>query len=522
MTSRSRSGAAIALCCTVAAACQSARRSPDAGTAATPIEAYNLDLTLKPLRTGDGEISAVDVRQVLSGRLDDRAAPLSFRIGIVFTSRPGIADRVDSLRIEDRAGSVPVAIVDDPANPSGYTYYRHWRVQRALQLPVTLTYRMRPAPRPSPGPQYEFYAHDRGLSAHGSQLFVLPESLGTANIRLRWNLSELPPGSTAVSSYGEGEVRLRAPADTLVSPFFLVGPLGRYRPPVSRSGFEAYWLGRPDYSSIKEMSWLYRAYENMRAFYRDSSDAPYRVFVRAVGRGGGTASGRSFMAAVAVGTEDSTRAGPRSMIAHEIGHYFVGGFVGGEIGGTPWYGEGANTHYTRLLLVRAGLMPLTDFLTEVNSNARGYYANPYRNFTADSIRLIGFSTGFGGAGAQNLAYTRGSLFWADIDARIREASEGRRKLDDILVPLLVAKRRGERFTQEALFASLTRELGPSFRAHFDAVITRGETLFPGSGAFGPCFRRVDTRYPRPDGTGTVAGVAWERDPSVPEATCRAW
>lgn len=262
------------------------------------------------------------------------------------------------------------------------------------------------------------------------------------------------PGSSAVSTYGEGTIQLRGRPDTLVSSFYLAGPLGRYEPPKSNTGFQAYWLGRPEYDSKKEMHWLYRAYENMRTFYRDPSSAPYRVFIRAVGRGGGTAAGRSFMGAVNPGNEDSTQRAPRGNIAHEVGHYFVGGLKGGEQGGSPWYGEGVNVHYTRLLLLRAGLLTASDFLMEINSSARGYYTNPYRHFTADSIRLIGFSTGFGGASAQNLAYTRGSLFWADIDERIRLASSGRRKLDDVLVPLLVARRKGQPFTQDVLFDAL--------------------------------------------------------------------
>ena len=487
---------------------------------ATP--AYALAITLRPVRDTGGEVTAVAVREELRGSLTQDLRPLSLRVGIVYTSRAGIADRVDSLVMRDAAGVVPLTIEDDPADPSGYTYYRHWRAPRRVRPPVVVTYRMRPVARPTGGPQYEFYAHAGGLSSHGSQLFVLPESLGTADIRLRWDLKGLAPGAVAVSSYGEGNLRLRARPDTLVDPFFLVGSLGRYEPPVPNTGFHAWWLGRPEFDPRKEMAWLFRAYGNMRRFYRDSSAAPYRVFIRAVGRGGGTSSGRSFMAAVTAGVEDSARPSPRVTIAHEIGHHFVGGLSGGATGETPWYGEGVNTHYTRLLLLRAGLVSVSDYLAEINANARGYYTNPYRNVTADSIRLIGFSTGFGGAGAQNLAYTRGSLFWADVDQRIRVASHGRRRLDDVLVPLLVAKRRGLVLTKGILFEALTRELGPSFRHHFDAVITRGETLVPASGAFGPCLQRRDTTYAVPGGGTSVPGYAWERVLSVPDETCRAW
>ena len=512
---------------TVLATVAACGRPQQPGVATQPAQAapsLDLSFTVRPVRDGGAEVVAAAVRQEIRGTVDQSARPFTLRAPIVFTSRRGIADRIDSLVVRDANGVVPLTVQNDPENASGYTYYRHWRSERTVQPPVIVTYRMRPVARPTGGPQYEFYAHGGGISAHGSQLFVLPESLGVANIQLKWDLKELAPGSIAVSSYGEGDVRLRGRPDTLVSPFFLAGPLGRYEPPKKNTGFFAYWLGPTEYDSKQEMEWLYRSYENMRSFYQDPSSTPYRVFIRAVGRGGGTASGRSFMGAVPAGNGDSTKRAPRTTIAHEIGHFFVGQLRGGPPGATPWYGEGVNTHYTRLLLLRAGLMPVADYLGEINNYARGYYTNPYKNLTADSIRLIGYSTGFGGASAQNLAYTRGSMFWSDIDKRIRDASGGRRKLDDVIVPLLVASRRGEPFNQDVLFAALDKELGPSFRERFDAAITRGETLVPASDAFGPCLQRKDTTYTiqGQGNSSTVAGSVWSRVPSVPDDECRKW
>jgi hypothetical protein len=80
------------------------------------------------------------------------------------------------------------------------------------------------------------------------------------------------------------------------------------------------------------------------------------------------------------------------------------------------------------------MRPVSEYLTGINQDARSYYANPFRDLSSDSIRRIGFSTGFGRGGAQNLAYTRGSLFWADVDTRIRETTSGRRKLDECACP----------------------------------------------------------------------------------------
>ena len=481
-------------------------------------------ITLRPVRNGGPQVVAVGVREEIRGSIAQARQPFSLRVPIVYTSRGGIADRVDSLVVRDASGPVPLRVENDPTNASGYTYYRHFRAERPVQTPIVVTYRMRPVPRATGGPQFEFYAHDGGISSHGSQLYVLPENMGAANLRVRWDLSELEPGSIAAASLGEGDLQFTARPDTLVGSYYMVGPLGVYEPPKAGTGFKLWWLGRTAYDPRKEAAWLFQAYENMRTFFRDPDSSPFRMFTRAVGQGGGTAGGRTFMGAVAAGNMDSTVQSPRVNHAHEASHYFVGGIRGDSgAGGTPWYGEGMNTHYTRLLLVRAGLLPVSSYLNEINMYARNYYTNPYRNLSADSIRKIGYSSGFGSSGAQNLAYTRGSMFWGDIDYQLRQKTNGRVTLDDVLVPLIVERRKGKPFTVNVLFDALAKHLGRSVYDQLDAVIMRGETLAPASGAFGPCLQRKDTTFTEAGGSNRhVPGYVWTRVASVPDEECRKW
>jgi predicted metalloprotease with PDZ domain len=117
-------------------------------------------------------------------------------------------------------------------------------------------------------------------------------------------------------------------------------------------------------------------------------------------------------------------------------------------------------------------------------------------------------------------YTRGSLFFSHIDAKIREASGGRRKLDDVILPLAEARRRGQPLTQAALVDALVRELGPSAKDEFEAVILRGETVIPVSNAFGPCFERRSIRTTA--GGREVDSFEWVRVPSIPDEKCREW
>ena len=514
-TTFARRAAEIGIVVSVVACSRAQPPLPPSAQAAAPI---SIEMVVRPVRAGAEEVSSVQVRSELRGALDQRTRPLSFRAPIVYASVPEIADRVDSLTVRDASGDVALAIENDPVNRGGFPFYRHWRAQRAVVPPVVLSYRIR-AGVPRLGPQFDLYAHGGGISAGGMALFVVPESVARADIRVRWDVRDLAKGSTAATTNGDGDLRIVGAPEQLIQAYYMVGPLGVYRSP--SLGFSAYWLGKPAFEPRREMAWTERSYRFQRAFFKDTTAREYRVFVRAVaGGGGGTALRNSFMLATAPGSADTARSGPRETLAHEMGHMFVGSVTGGGTGGATWFNEGLNVHYTRLVLLRSGLDSVGSYLRSVNATARAYYTNPFRNASADSLERVGFSAGVAGGSAQNVPYTRGSLFFADVDAKIRVASNGRRTLDDVILPLLERRRRGEALTVETLLASLAHEIGPSVRDRFDAVLMRGETIVPDSNAFGPCFERRATSFSSQN--KQMDGYEWVRTSGLSDEQCREW
>jgi predicted metalloprotease with PDZ domain len=377
---------------------------------------------------------------------------------------------------------------------------------------------------PNGTPQFDFYAHGGGISAGGMALFLTPDFITNATTRVRWDLSDLSASAIAVSTYGEGDFEITGPPDLLLEAYYMVGPLGRYIPPVPASGFRAYWLGQPPFDPRREMEWTYQAYEYLRKFYRDPQQASYRVFIRALpgatGPLGGAAIRNSFMVATNAGPITASAIGPRNTIVHEMGHMWIGSLAGDATGSTTWFSEGLNEHYTRLLLLRSGLAPVQDYDEEINGSAGSYFTSPYRTAPAEAIARIGFSTGMGVGSAQNLPYARGSLYFATVDAKIRAASDGRRTLDDVILPLLDRRRSGERIDQNAFVDALVRTLGPNARYEFESVIIRGEPLDPASGAFGPCFERQRTTYTLNGRQSN--GFAWVRNQGMSDAQCRQW
>jgi predicted metalloprotease with PDZ domain len=118
-----------------------------------------------------------------------------------------------------------------------------------------------------------------------------------------------------------------------------------------------------------------------------------------------------------------------------------------------------------------------------------------------------------------MPYIRGSLYFADLDSRIRAHSGGKRNLDQVLFEIFERREQGDRFDHDVWIETVVREAGPSARDDFQQIIIDGtKTLVPASDAFGPCFERREKAF-NADGQ-TMDGFEWVRIPSVPDAKCR--
>lgn len=481
-----------------------------------------LELTLRPVRDGGREITAIEVKAEMR-QAPPKATPFSVQAAITYASVTGIADRIQDLKVSDTSGVLPLETEDDAAKASGLPHFRHWRTGRQPVYPLSISYRSLPQTgRMFPGPQFNFRAHDGGFSAAGSGFLALPENTGITVTRAHWDLSDLDSKSQAASTFGDGDFVLDGDPFSLTQGFFMAGPVGRYASKDGGNPFEGYWLGLPRFNPQQEMVWASQSYKNQLEFYRDKSVQSYRTFLRAVpdlaNGSGGTALQNSYIIAVPTGQGDPAIKGPRAMLAHEMGHMFVGSMLGKDSG--PWYTEGLNEYNTHLILRRTGAESAAEFLKAMNTQATNYYSSRYRNASAAKLDEIGFSGGVGAGEAQNIPYCRGVLYFATVDSKIRAATGGKRKLEDVILEFLEQRRRGGPFDAATLISAFEKEYGQPAREDFDSLITRGDTIVPPSDAFGPGFERRPKRY-LADGKG-IDGYEWVRVPSVTEEECRKW
>src|SRR3954468_7657759 len=140
-------------------------------------EQRTLNVVLRPVRGGGDNVTDLSVRWELRGRAP-HAQGFSIRTPIVYASVAGIADSIQDLAVRDAKGVVPLRHDDDPVNPGGFPYFRHWRAEREVVPPVIATYRARTRVTAVSEPQFSLQAYGGGVSTAGSGFFALPEDTG--------------------------------------------------------------------------------------------------------------------------------------------------------------------------------------------------------------------------------------------------------------------------------------------------------------------------------------------------------
>ncbi|WP_129793812.1 hypothetical protein [Sphingosinicella sp. CPCC 101087] len=475
-----------------------------------------LVVTLTP-RMSNGVVRRVDVRLTIPAP-EARAGEPLLTLPIVAVMAPGALLDPAGLVAADEAGPLPMETEEDPIDPSQFEQNRRWLPRRATVGEVVVRYAATPravTPETRPGPLYDMRTEGAGFHGSGRVMLALPVDGWPRPVRIDWDLSEMPTGSRAATSLGEGRVEALLDQRELGSTFFMAGPL--HSLPADGSGnFVAYWITPPPFDLAAALAWTEQAYLYGARFF--GREAPFRIFMRTTERfqGGGSGGHHSFMFGTVAG-EARDPEGLRGLLAHEALH----SFVGGSGTGSQWYSEGANTYYTAILPHRAGLASLDSVEEEFNDLARAYYTNPRSHLPNDEVTRLFFSD----SDAQVVPYQRGPLYFALVDARLRAASGGQRRLDDLIRRFIARPADADLVGH---WRSLVGEaLGEAGMAEFDAMMA-GRPLDLPSDLLGPCFRserRLLSRFmsgfrPHRDAGGVMRATRLAADSAAAAAGLR--
>lgn len=456
--------------------------APGAAALAQPA----LAVVLKPGRMDEAKGQGSLAVELRFSELPASAGVPLLSLPLVIANTATVADTLTGLTAADDAGPIPLVVKDDPA--TGLVWSRHWLAGRATRGPVVVRY-LAPVDNTPPtrgsGPPYALRTEGGGVSGVGNTFVLLPEEKIARKITLRWDLADLPKGSTATSSFGEGDVALPdGPASQLASTVFMAGPMKREPGVVSETGFSSAWMGTPPFDPAPLMAWTNRLHGWMSGFFQDKTVPPYRVFLRynPINAGGGTALTRSFLTTYGADTKGESLKGT---LSHEMVHTWTDSDAG------QWYGEGVAVHYQGLLPFRAGLLSPQEFLDDLNETARRYYANPL-NDTPDAEIAPRF---WEDTRIRVLPYDRGGLYFAVLDGRIRKATGGKRSVDDLVLEMNHRFAAGQKADDAAWIDLVVRELGEDGRKLHEGMMA-GALMLPEPDDFGPCFTRTTAQVRR--------------------------
>lgn len=480
-----------------------------------------LEVTLRPVVDG-GQVTAIEVHSVIHGSQVPDSGPFSVTAPVVYAAVAGIADRVRELTLRDSQGEIPLSQEDDPPAAGGFPYYRHWRANRSVSFPVTISYRSEVEPDDAgPAPPFGIRPSAGGISGAGSGFLVLPENVTSTISRVQWDLSFLPPGSAGITSFGEGAFEVDGPPEELMQGWYMAGPVQRYPASGDDNGFSASWLGDFPFDPAGEMQWAGEAYAYLGDFFEYLDPRPrYRVFMRMLDSSegsAGTALPNSFMLSRGPAAEGETGAmGPRDTFVHEMIHQWIG-HIEGTIGIISWFSEGLTTYYTSLLPMLGEFRTMDDYGEAINALARAYYMNPSRNWSGERIA----KSGFGNEQARRTPYQRGALYFANLDSQIRAASGGAENLHSFMREIFTRREEEENFLfdHDKWKELIAARLGQDAVEEFSSIIVEGKTIIPASDAFGPCFERQPAVFTSEDAEA-FSGFKWVRIESMPDRTCR--
>src|SRR5687767_13362994 len=327
----------------------------------------------------------------------------------------------------------------------------------------------------------------------GQALWVYPDMPERAPLQLSLRWKNIPEGWALINSFGAGQPRqkVNVTLDDFRRGTFLAGDYRIKRFMVNRQPVYAVTRGSFGFSGEE----FHDTVKQLMQFTQDvwnSHDFPHYYVVllptdESVRIHAGEGRTNSF--SLYLSKDLTTLAEHRRTLAHELFHAWnpqrLGDFE--RIGGVEderlyWFSEGVTDYYASVLLLRAGLISLEDYLAGYNSLTKEYYTSPIRLLTAAEMvrkRQTSYEV-------DRLFYKRGALLAHYWDNAIRSRTNNKSSLDDVMRSLLKsAKARGVSLSHKRIANAVRPYLGEKGGSDIEKYIDRGE-LVPAENFFGTC------------------------------------
>lgn len=187
----------------------------------------------------------------------------------------------------------------------------------------------------------------------------------------------------------------------------------------------------------------------------------------------------------------------RYVLAHELFHAWNADKISASGPASAWLSEGVTDYYARLLLLRGGLLPLSDYVKAWNKGLCDYFLSPASRTPQPKVAALFFAD----PEVARVPYRQGALLAANWNAALRRATGGRVSLDDILRALLRAPGDSGGIPPSAaalLPALIQKRGGPDIGPDLNTVVYSGGLVAPDPQALGPGYTLQTRRVARYD------------------------
>ncbi|PKL83526.1 MAG: hypothetical protein CVV24_04465 [Ignavibacteriae bacterium HGW-Ignavibacteriae-3] len=150
-----------------------------------------------------------------------------------------------------------------------------------------------------------------------------------------------------------------------------------------------------------------------------------------------------------------------------------------------WFKEGFTDYYTDLLLLRAELITLDEYVEQYNVILESYYKSPMRYEKND--RLI--NDFWSDINLTRLPYQRGQIFATNLNYTIIKNSSGKKSLDNLMRDLMSRCKNESLVISNGTLSSLIRfYAGDQILSEMMRTLNSGAVLKAMPEALGPCFK----------------------------------
>lgn len=326
----------------------------------------------------------------------------------------------------------------------------------------------------------------------GQALWVYPDMPDSTPLQLSLHWKNIPVGWGLINSFGldQPKQKVKTTLESFRRGTFLAGDYRIKRIIINQELVYAVTRGSFSFADEEFHKLVEQIFQVTRDFWKQRVFPHYYVTLLPTadppGRTGGEGRTNSFTLFV---PKDTSLSKHRHTFAHELFHEWnprrLGGFelIGGvEDERLYWFSEGFTDYYASLLLLRAGLISLEDYVAGYNSLIKEYYTSPVRLLTAAEMvqnRQTSYKV-------ERLFYQRGAVLAHYWNIAIRSGTNDKSSLDDVMRSLLKsAEAKGVSLSHKRIAHALHPYLGERAASDIAKYIDRGE-LVPADNPFGTC------------------------------------